>query len=155
MNAARFIATILAAALVAAGCGDDDAVEVSSPTKAEYLARASAVCVEGRHAAEAVFERVGFSGRPSAAEAQRALQALLPVMRESFGGRAALEVPEGEEQEIAAIDEAGAEAVAEFARIAADPQASLALMTGRTPDPATEVDRLSGEYGLSECAGKD
>jgi hypothetical protein len=154
MKATRYIASVLAAAFVVAGCGDDG-VETSGPTKEEYIASANEACVEGRHGAEAVFERVGFSGRPSAAEAQRALQALLPVMRESFGSRAALEAPEGEDQEIAAIDEAGAEAVAEFERIAADPEASLALMTGQTPDPATEVDRLSGEYGLSACAGKD
>jgi ABC-type phosphate/phosphonate transport system substrate-binding protein len=147
------IAATAGALLVLAACGDDG--EASGPSKEEYIASANQLCVEGREAAEAVFQEVGFSGRPTPADAQRALQGLLPMMQESFGGREALEVPEGEEEAIEAIDDASAEAVAEFEGIAADRSESAALMSGQIPDPATEVDRLSGEYGLTECAGKD
>jgi hypothetical protein len=146
----------VAAVLIAPGCGDDAGeTEAAGPSKEEYTARANQICVESRQEAEAVFEQEGFSGRPTAVEAQRALQGLVPVMRRSFGGRAALEAPEGDEETIDAIDAAGKEALAEFERISEDRAASLALMTGRTPDPATEADRLSGEYGIAECAGKD
>jgi hypothetical protein len=152
---ALLVAATIGAVLIAPGCADDDADEASEPTRAEYTASANEICIESRHAAEAVFQEAGFSGRPTPAEAQRALQALLPVMQESFGGRAALEVPEGEEEAIEAIDDAGQKALAEFERIAAERDESVELMSGQIPDPATEVDRLSGEYGLDECAGKD
>lgn len=150
---ALLVAAAIAGALGLSACGDD--AGASGPSKEEYIASANQICVESREAAEAVFGEAGFSGRPTPAEAQRALQGLLPVMQESFGGRAALEAPEGEEAAIEAIDEAGADAVAEFERIVDDRDASLALMSGQTPDPATEVDRLSGEYGIDECAGVD
>ena len=155
MRSKLMVVTALAAGLIASGCDDDEAGSGETLTKEEYIAKANQVCVESRHRAEAAFERAGFSGRPTPAKAQRALNALLPVMRQSFGDRATLEIPEGEEDAIGAVDDAGEEAVAEFERIADDPAASLALMTGQTPDPATEVDRLSGEYGIEECAGVD
>ena len=150
------VAVTVGAAGIAAGCGDDDGgAGESGSSKARYIAAANEICVESRSEAEAVFQEVGFSGRPTPAAAQRALKGLLPVMRKSFGGRAALDPPEGEEEAIEAIDAAGEEAVGEFERIAADRSESAALMSGQTPDPATEVDRLSGEYGLDECAGVD
>lgn len=150
------VAAMVGAVFVALGCGDDDGgAEGSGPSKEQYIAAANEICVESRNEAEAVFEEAGFSGRPTPAEAQRALKGLLPVMQESFGGRAALDAPEGEEAAIEAIDAAGEEAVAEFERIAADRKESAALMSGQTPDPAIEVDRLSGEYGIDECAGVD
>ena len=156
MRGKLMVATVLAAGLIVSGCNDeDDSGAGQALTKEEYIAKANAVCVESRHGAEAAFERAGFSSKPTPAEAQRVLKALLPVMRQSFGGRAALEAPEGDEAAIGAIDDAGEEAVAEFERIADDPDAAQALMTGQTPDPATEVDRLSGEYGIDECAGVD
>jgi hypothetical protein len=156
MNRKLLVATTLAAVVVAAGCGSQDGgTEVSGVTKESYVAAANRACVESRERAEAVFERAGFTGRPSAVEAQRALRALLPVMRESFEGRAALEAPPADEEAVAAIDQAGARAIAAFERIAADPAKARALMSGQIPDPAIEVDRLSGEYGLDECAGVD
>jgi hypothetical protein len=149
------MAATIGAVLIAPGCGDDDADEASGPSKKEYVARANEICVNSREEADGVFQDAGFSGRPTPAEAQQALQALLPVMQESFGGRAALEAPDGEEEAIEKIDDAGEAAVAEFERIAADRDQSVALMSGQIPDPAAEVDRLSAEYGLTECAGKD
>jgi hypothetical protein len=154
MRGNLMVMTALAAGLIVVGCDDDGGAE-QAITKEEYVAKANQACAESRHRADAVFERVGFSGPPTAAEAQRVLQALVPVMRQSFEGRSAIEIPEGEEDAIGAINEAGDEALAEFERVAGDPAAAQALMTGQTPDPAIEVDRLSGEYGLDQCAGKD
>jgi hypothetical protein len=156
MKPGLLVAATLTAVTVAAGCGSaSSGTEASGVTKEHYVAAANRTCVESRERAEAVFERVGFTGRPSAAEAQRALRALLPVMRESFAGRAELKAPPGEEDAVAAIDSAGAQAVAAFERIATDPTKARALMSGQIPDPAIEVDRLSGEYGIDECAGVD
>ena len=137
------------------GCGDDDDGQDAAETKSAYIAAANRVCVEHRRLADEAIADVAFEGRPTPDVSQRFLTELVPVLRDSFADRAALEPPEGDEEEVAAIVEAGEKAGVEYERIVSDPKLSQQLMVGRLPDPYTEVDALSLEYGIEECGGAD
>jgi hypothetical protein len=154
MKAMRLIAALAAAgAIAAAGCGGDDD-DAEAPSKAEYVASSNASCDRTQGEAGEAFERIVGKGRPSAAQAQRFLaEGVVPAIRENVTEREALTAPAGDEAEIEAMITAGKDALAEFERAAADRSAAVALMSGKTPDPAIEFDSLSKEYGIDRCGG--
>lgn len=149
------IAAGLAAAALAAGCGDDDNDDrAAAPSKSEYIASSNALCERTQAKAGEAFERIIGKGRPSAAEAQRFVaEGVVPSIRENVAGREALTAPAGDEAEVEAIIAAGRETLAGFERVAADRSRSVALMRGQLPDPATEFDSLSRAYGIERCGG--
>jgi hypothetical protein len=138
-----------------AGCGgdDDDDDGGETITKSEYIDRANASCREHEAVAAEAYEVIVGGGQPTPAEAQEFLAIVAEEIRAGSEERAEIPAPEGDEEEIAAINAAAEEAAAGFEEAAASPEAARALMTGETPEPATEVDQLNREYGVEECSG--
>jgi hypothetical protein len=143
---------LAAAALIAAGCGDDD--ESDALTKQQYIAKAGASCEKsGKQAGEA-FERIIGDRQPTPELAQRFVaEGVVPPFRSGLEEREALAAPEGDEDQIEAINAAGREALAGFEEIAGDQASSASLMRGQIPDPATKVDALNRRYGVQKCGG--
>jgi hypothetical protein len=146
-------ALALAVAGALAGCGDDGQRE-QRLSRSEYIAKANASCARREKEAGAAFSRIIGEGRPTAAEAQRFLaEAVVPALRAGVAERARLPAPEGDEEQIRAINAAATRAVVGFERIAADRSRAHALMLGQAADPAAEVDALNRRYGIEECGG--
>jgi hypothetical protein len=156
----RPITTLLpagfAAIALAAGCGGDD--DHKPLSKSEFIAQAGAICEHNKAKAGRVFERkfanVG-NRQPTAAESQRLLATLLPIIRASGEQIAALEPPEGDEERIETYLAAYERAAVEMEQIANDPDRTRALMTGRLKDPFKKPDGMAGEYGIEKCSGDD
>jgi hypothetical protein len=106
------LAVALFAGLIAAGCGDDDDDESASSglTKEEWIAQTDEICAGGG------------------------------TIEQQVADVRALEVPEGDEDEIAAILAAGDQGLE---RIEQDPAAM------------EEAIRLLREYGVTACGGED
>jgi hypothetical protein len=155
--------TGVALALSLAACGDDgDDGGGEALSKREFIARSNALCERTQKKSGVVFERiVGKEGRPAPGEEQAFLrkagrflrQGAIPIISENLEGRRALPAPEGDEQKIAAINAAGAKAVAGFKQIAKDPAKVEALFRGTLADPAKRWDTLSRQYGIEKCGG--
>jgi hypothetical protein len=143
---------LIAAALLTASCGDDD--DGDSLTKQQYIAQAGASCERsGKQAGEA-FDRIIGDRQPTAELAQQFVaEGVVPTFRRGLEQREALPAPEGDEDQIEAINVAGREALAEFEEISDDKSSSASLMRGQTPDPATKVDALNRRYGVQKCGG--
>jgi hypothetical protein len=148
-----FLLAGVTAALIAAGCGDDDQ-EASTPSKSEYIADSNAICKETQAQVDPIYKRILGEGKPTAAKAQRFLDVgVVPAIRENVTRRDALTPPSGDEEEVEAIIAAGKEALAGFEDAVADRSRAVALMRGEVPDPATEFDSLSKAYGIEGCGG--
>ena len=149
--AGGMLALVLSAGLAA--CGDDDK-DKQGLSKQDYIAKANASCVKHEKAAGAAVPRIIGAGRPTAEEAQRFLsQAVVPALRDGTAERAKLPAPQGDDEQIRAINSAAKKAVAGFKRIAVDRSRAHALMLGKASDPATEVDTLNRRYGIEKCGG--
>jgi hypothetical protein len=139
------------------GCGDDD----DAISQQEYVARSSALCEETGKKAEVAYKRMVGQVRPTPGKERAFLvkqqrffrEAAIPAIRENVERRAALPVPDGDEDEIDAIIGAGRKAVASFEDITADRSKLEALLRGKIPDPATRFDALSTRYGIDKCGG--
>jgi hypothetical protein len=106
------LAAIVAAALVAGGCGGSDSlgssgeitVETGSLTKAEFIKRADAMCRDTRIQAMRKFRALAEdlqSVRPPAASEKIVDTVLVPVYEELIDQVSALGAPKGDEQEVA------------------------------------------------------
>jgi hypothetical protein len=134
-------------------CGDDED-EKQGLSKQDYIAKSGAICVANGKKADAAFKRIVQGAPRTTATAHRFVStAVVPIFSDSVSRRAKLPAPDGDEQEIAALNRAGRQAQAEFERIAAKPSRSAALMLGRIPDPAKEYDARSRRYGIGKCGG--
>jgi hypothetical protein len=156
----RPITVLLPAGLVAialaAGCGGDD--DHSQLSKSEFIARAGAICEHNKAKAGRVFKRKFASlgnRQPTAAESQRLLATLLPIIRASGDGIATLDPPEGDEERIETYLAAYERAAAEMEEIASDPDRTRALMTGKLEDPFKKPDGIAGKYGIAKCSGDE
>jgi hypothetical protein len=152
------VAFAAAVASSAAGCQDgaEPADQPQALSKAAYIERANASCVERERASGAGFERIVGSDTPTPSESQRFLaQAVLPALKAGVKERAQLPAPEGDAEEIEAINEAAKQMVSGFERIASSKAQAHALMLGQIPDPATEADTLNRRYGIDECGGAE
>jgi hypothetical protein len=147
--AGGLLALVLTAGLAA--CGDDDKPGLS---KADYIAKSGAICAANGKKADAAFKSIVQGAPRTATTAHRFVsEAVVPIFSDSVSRRAKLPAPDGDEQEIAALNRAGRQAQAEFERIAARPSRSAALMLGRIPDPAKDYDARSRRYGIAKCGG--
>jgi hypothetical protein len=145
--------TVIGAFALLAGCGGDGGSDgVSKP---EYIARANAVCTGSGKQAERLYSEVIGDGTPTPKLAQEFVSRLVDVFGQSVEDRTAIPAPEDDEQQVQRINAAGEQATAGFREAARSPGSAADLMRGISPDPAEEFDRLSGEYGITECAGKD
>lgn len=141
-----------AAGLIAAGCGDDDddgGDEGEAPTKQEFIAQADRICSESDARIEsAAEERFGQSNQePSAAEQEQFVtETVIPEIEGQIDGVDGLTPPEGDEDEIQAIVDAGNEGID-----AGKEDPSLFQQEGGGEDPLAEASRLAQEYGLKVC----
>ena len=104
--------------------------------------------------ADALNKRLVQGAPRTPATAHRFIQAVVPVFSDSVKRRSELPAPEGDENEIQALNAAGEEALTEFRRIAAKPSRSADLMLGKIPDPAKDYDDArSRRYGIGKCGG--
>jgi hypothetical protein len=151
--AAALAGAMLALAIsgVLTACGEDD--DEQGLPKKEYIARSGAICVSNGKKADALNQRLVQGAPRTPATAHRFIRAVVPVFSDSVRRRSKLPAPEGEENEIRALNAAGAEALAEFRRIAAKQSRSADLMLGKIPDPAADYDARSRRYGIAKCGG--
>jgi hypothetical protein len=159
------LALVLAAGLIAAGCGDDDdeTTAASVPTtttsgatgatgatgealtKDEFIKQADAICASGDKTINEAFDALG-PGEPSGQEQEQVItDTVVPEVQGEIDGIRALTPPAGDEEEVGAILDAAQSAVDE---VKADP--SL-LTEQNAEDPFKEANQLAKEYGLKEC----
>jgi len=150
MSRKTILAAVLAAGLIAAGCGDDDDAadpgesESASPTKEEWIAEADQICAEGDEEIEAEATKVFSGGAPSQQKIEQfTRETLIPGIRSQAEQIEALGAPEGDEEEVEAIVTSLNEGLGELEE---DPSS----LEG--PDGAlAEATRRVSEYGAQVC----
>ena len=138
------LATSLASGLLVAGCGgsDDD-----SPTKAEFIQQADAICKKAHDEFEKDFQQAFGNERPSNAQLEKfATSNLVPGTQGEIDEISALEPPPGDETEVEAIIDAVQGGVD---KIKADPGI---LLPSVPEDPLAKGHQLAKQYGMKECA---
>ena len=139
------LATFLIAALPAVGCGGSDE---DAPTKADFIAKADAICKKAHDKFEKDFN-AAFAGNPQPSQAQLnefALSTLVPGVQGEIDDISALEPPSGDEAEVNAIIAAVQGGVN---KIKADP----GVLSPKVKfDPQQKGHQLAKEYGMKECA---
>jgi hypothetical protein len=139
-------------ALLASGCGSSDSSGDAGMTKAQFIARADAICKESRDAinqAYASFLKANAKRVSSAADEQNQVEGvvttvLVPSFEQQVRQLRALPAPSGDEQEVAAMLDAVQHglngATQQPLKFAGD-----AKRFGEAPD-------LARAYGLDGCA---
>lgn len=150
----RLIVTLAgfgAIAAIAAGCGSSSDESASSPTKAEFIAQADAICKQGNDEIEADFETfakengIKENEEPSKAQGVEISETiLLPNIENQAEELRDLEVPNGDEAEISAMLASLDQGVEEAEE---DPEA---LFTAKS-DPFGPANKKAKEYGLKVC----
>lgn len=133
----------LVLALGIAGCGSDGGSTTASPTKAEFIKQADAICRaadEAQLPALAKAEKQA-SGESNAARTAVMLMAGLEPIEKEAKEIAALAVPEGDGDQLEAIVDGIESAVEEVE--AKGSKGSSAFVT---------VNRLSAQYGFRACS---
>jgi hypothetical protein len=158
-------ALVLAAGLIAAGCGDDDDEPTTAATTTtteagatgatgavsgeplsheEFVTQADAICKAGDKEIDSEAQQIFSGGEPSEAEQEQFVtETVIPNVQEQVDGIAALTPPGGEEEEVQAIVDAANDALAEIEQ---DP---AAFVSGS--NPFAEANRLARDYGLEVC----
>jgi hypothetical protein len=122
------------------GCGGGE----KHPTKADFVAKANAICATGNKQIDADLKAVG--DNPSEQEMQDAIKTkLIPNVESQLDDIRDLGSPKGDEDKVKAIVD-NAQSAAD--KVKEDPS----LLTQEGADPFEEANRLAGDYGLSECA---
>jgi hypothetical protein len=128
-----------------AACGDDD----DGPSKETYIKEADAICARSDRETDEIFNNAFEDpADPQPEEAQEALKAALPVVKEDLEELKALEKPKDDEDEIDAIWTAIDEGIATLEEASADPATSL---TALTSEPFAAGEKLAGDYGMDDC----
>jgi hypothetical protein len=140
--------TVLGLALAATGCGGggDD-----SPSKAEFIKQADAICKKAHDRFQKKFEAFQFSQgtnvRPTEAQLERfAETTLVPGVQGEIDDVGNLEQPSGDEDQIDAILEAEQTGVD---KVKANP---AILSPSVKDDPLAKGQQLAKAYGMKECS---
>jgi hypothetical protein len=156
------LASVVAIALVAAGCGSSSdttgstEASESSLTKAEFVKKGNAICAAGNKEIEEQFadfakeEDLNEKAPPTKAQSKNAAEkVLIPTISGELEGLRNLGTPEGDEGEVDAILTAAEEGLEKGEE---DP---VALIEEEGGDPFAKADELANEYGLSVCGEED
>jgi hypothetical protein len=148
------LASVVAIALVAAGCGSSsDTTEESTSeatlTKSEFLKQGNAICAAGNKEIEEGFEEFGKENNLSENKAPTEAQfeeisetVLVPGVSKQLEGLRSLGTPEGDEGE---LDELLSNAEGELEEVEEDPSVLS------KEDPFAEVNKEARAYGLTVC----
>jgi len=168
------LALVLAAGLIAAGCGgdDDETTTTSSTTTAagatgatgatgagtgeplsqdEFITQADKACAAADKAIdEAAGETFSGGGQPSKQEQEQFVtDSVVPSFEDTIEDIKALTPPEGDEDQINEFLDAAEQALTEIE----DDPGSI-TEEGGPDDPFAEVNELAADYGLKDCAAE-
>ncbi len=143
---------VVAIAAIVAGCGSSSDDETSSLTKAQFVARADAICKKGNAEIESEFEafaeknNIDENEEPSKAQQAELSETILaPNVQNQADEIRALEAPSADEDEVSAMLDSLDEGVEE---VEANPQAPF---ESKQPNPFGPANKLATEYGLKVC----
>jgi len=148
------LASVVAIALVAAGCGSSsDTTEESASeatlTKSEFLKKGNAICAAGNKEIEEGFEEFGKENNlsenkgPTEAQFEEISETVLvPDVSKQLEGLRSLGTPEGDEGE---LDELLSNAEGTLEEVEEDPSVLS------KEDPFAEVNKEASAYGLTVC----
>ncbi len=148
------LASVVAIALVAAGCGSSsDTTEESTSeatlTKSEFLKKGNAICAAGNKEIEEGFEEFGKENNlsenkePTEAQFEEISEmVLVPDVSKQLEGLRSLGTPEGDEGE---LDELLSNAEGTLEEVEEDPSVLS------KEDPFAEVNKEASAYGLTVC----
>lgn len=122
------------------GCGEDKSEEAPRLTKAQFIAKASAICARTNNQ----LERAGQELAPGTTEAEFVRDSVAPIFRAAIDQIARLRPPADDEPKAQAIVDAGRRGLA---RVQADPE-SLKAPPGSAKDPFRELGRRARAYGV-------
>lgn len=143
---------LLAATALAAGCGGDDEEAIS---KADYVKQGNKICADFNASVDKDASKA-FAGIASASDvtpekATQFFDAARPKFDAVVEDLVALGAPQGDEDAVKAIIDAGK---ADSQKIAdADGEGLVALVAGNAATP--DFDQKAEEYGLKECGSQD
>lgn len=143
MSRRSLLTTIAVLALVSLGaCGDDNSETKEAPrlTKAQVIAKASAICARTNKQ----LERAGQKLAPETTEAEFVRDSVAPIFGSAIDQMARLRPPADDEQNAQAIVDAGRRGLA---RLEADPE-SLKAAPGSVKHPFRELGRRARAYGV-------
>ncbi|MFA4928386.1 MAG: hypothetical protein WC558_07710 [Patulibacter sp.] len=149
MRSHHFAAPFLIAALALAGCGGSDD---EGPTKAEYIAKADAICkTEGEKSQKAATDAVVALGTEDPTPEQLqviATSTIIPGLEKQVGDLKALDKPKDDEEEIDAIYAALDTA------INAGKEDPSTLTGAAGANPFDDANKKAVAYGLKECGSE-
>lgn len=137
-----FAVAAAAAALVAGGCGGDDAL-----TKAEFVEQGNKICADASAELERQAEETFGGGETPDEAAQLAFveDVVLPSVQQQIDDLAALEPPE---EDVETVDD-----IIATAQEAIDAgEEDIEALAAAQEDPFAEANQKAEDYGLTECA---
>lgn len=141
------MAAVLAAALVAAGCGGGGSdISTVSLTKPQYLKKADAICEEdyAHRTASLVRDESKIRGMSTAEEEEVVVNIVLPTYRRDVAELTQLGVPKGHEAEVEKVLSTFEETLD---RVEADPGSILAGASKQFG----ELEQLTHKFGYERC----
>ena len=151
-------AAILTAGLLLAACGGDDN-GTTAISKAEFVNKATAICITGNghigrvveavlkaQAAEASRKGKAHPSPTNAEIAKLGKETVIPTKQRELDQIRALGAPSGQEDKIKALLD---EQQSELDKGKDDPS----LLTSEKADPFKKANKLANDYGLKECGG--
>ena len=135
------IGLIAAAGLIAVGCGGSDS-STSSPSKAEFVAKADAICKQGSQQIEQAAKETFSGGRPTPQQEQQFItQTVVPQSQSQIDQIRALGAPAGDEDQVNRILDAAQAATDQVKSTSDIEESSFA-----------QANALAKQYGLVACS---
>lgn len=138
------VAATAAIGLLAAGCGGDGG-NAGAPSKEDYIAAADRICSDFNAELGRVVEEAQASGT---SPARFVIEEMVPLYRDEFARLRELTPPEGDEQAVSAIFDAGEEGVDQ---IEEDPAAFVRGGGAQAIPGLAQASDLAADYGFEVC----
>jgi hypothetical protein len=162
-TAVALLAAVLAAGLIAVGCGGDDDEDTTAaatttgatgatgaaggvpPSKSEFIRQADQICKQGDQEIDQAAQQLG-PGRPSDEQLEQfATETLVPGIQGQIDDIRALTPPPRDEQQITEFLDSAQDALDQLEQ---DPS----LLLRESGDPFKETTQLARDYGFEDCA---